>query len=696
MTRGDLVGSRWPGRRLRSAVAAAVAVVLAVIGLSAAQPATAAPNHYAPSRGTLVGDPLTGPTNVAFNLKTSAACPAGTGVVNAFIDRPAAGWTEVLAIGGNTDPGSVTTGIPMGDTLTGIATTSGLVLGDGDYDLTLVCYPDAFGSPATAQFDGGFTIAGSTYTFTVKGKDATTTTLGVTPPNQAEQGDPVTLTATVAPGTAAGTVQFTDVQDGSTVTLGAPVAVSGGTAVLRTSELAAGRHTFRAVYAPAASAPFLGSTSAPVQLLVVGSGQLVTATALAVSPAGSAAAGTPVTFTATVTQVTPGTPAALAGSVTFLSSGATIGGPVAVADGRATFTTSLTAGSYSFAAAFTPTDPQAFTESLSESTPYTVTGGGGGGGGTLPPFLDELRVGVAARGSGTVTDPVTLAAPSPCPAGSTTVTTRLAGPGAWKAGADVIANGLPSTETGFNVEAESVASTAASAGLTVVPGAYRYEVRCLDVDGAVLGFYLGRLWFYDATHWLNQDPAKVGIPTHATLVVTPDARAVLGARVTLAATLDQPAAAGQIRFQTTDNSENVTVLATVKLANGKATWSTTRLGLGLYYLAAVYVPDGKAYNASTSPEVVFASTKIPPPLPRGAATVTGTPRVGRTLACNGSFLNATSLAYLWLRDGAAIGARTRTYRVAAADKGHGLSCRITASNAGGAVTRTSARVRVTA
>jgi hypothetical protein len=106
------------------------------------------------------------------------------------------------------------------------------------------------------------------------------------------------------------------------------------------------------------------------------------------------------------------------------------------------------------------------------------------------------------------------------------------------------------------------------------------------------------------------------------------------------------------------------------------------------------VPDGKAYNASTSPEVVFASTKMRPPQPRGAATVTGTPRVGRTLACNGSFTGATSLAYLWLRDGAALNARARTYRVAAADRGHGLSCRITAANAGGAVVRTSARVRV--
>ncbi len=90
--------------------------------------------------------------------------------------------------------------------------------------------------------------------------NATTTTLTANP-NSTQYGDPVTLTATVAPPAVIGTVGFYD----GPVFLGEG-SVSAGIATLTTTLLNAGTHTITAIYN--GDAKYASSTSAPVSVIV--------------------------------------------------------------------------------------------------------------------------------------------------------------------------------------------------------------------------------------------------------------------------------------------------------------------------------------------------------------------------------------------------------------------------------------------
>ena len=125
-------------------------------------------------------------------------------------------------------------------------------------------------------------ISGSTWSqvYPAVSGTATTTTLGVSPA-AATPGQTETLTATVSPSAAAGTVQFSD---GSTA-LGSPVTVSGGTAST-TVTLAAGAHSLSAAFTPADAAAFRPSGSATTRYVVR------TATSLTLAkPVGAVTAG---------------------------------------------------------------------------------------------------------------------------------------------------------------------------------------------------------------------------------------------------------------------------------------------------------------------------------------------------------------------------------------------------------------------
>ena len=141
-------------------------------------------------------------------------------------------------------------------------------------------------------------------------------------PNPDPNGSPVTLTATVAPNTATGTVSFFA---GSLALGSAPVI--GGVATLTVS-IPAGNQSLTAVYS---GDTVFGPSTSPAVLDVIG--QIPTAISLSVSPA-TATFGTPVTFTATV-----GTPG-VTGYVTFLS-GTTVVGASPLNGGVATLQSSL-------------------------------------------------------------------------------------------------------------------------------------------------------------------------------------------------------------------------------------------------------------------------------------------------------------------------------------------------------------------
>ncbi len=104
--------------------------------------------------------------------------------------------------------------------------------------------------------------------------------------------------------------------------------------------------------------------------------------------------------------------------------------------------------------------------------------------------------------------------------------------------------------------------------------------------------------------------------------------------------------------------------------------------------------DAQATSLALSvPAVVIPSVA---PRPTSSPVISGTPAVGQTLTCTpGGFSGspAPSLVLAWLRDGVAV-ATGGAYKVAAADAGHTLACVVTATNAGGSASATSAPVAV--
>lgn len=101
------------------------------------------------------------------------------------------------------------------------------------------------------------------------------------------------------------------------------------------------------------------------------------------------------------------------------------------------------------------------------------------------------------------------------------------------------------------------------------------------------------------------------------------------------------------------------------------------------------VPEGMCVVVDTHGRVMVGTP--PPavmPVNTSAPVASGTPAPGQTLSCsNGSWTGypPPTFTYQWLRDGTPIGgaASTSAYVVQAADQGHGLACRVTASNSTG-------------
>jgi hypothetical protein len=186
----------------------------------------------------------------------------------------------------------------------------------------------------TAVYSGDTNWAGSTsaaLSQTVN-KVVTTTTL-ISSLNPSTVGASVTLTATVSPSTATGTVQFLD---GATV-LGTSTLASGSASFSATS-LTQGTHSITAVYS--GDANNATSTSAATSQVV----KAITSVALA-SSLNPAVVGQSVVFTATVSSGATGT-------VQFLD-GSTVLGTGTVSSGVATFTTtSLAQATHSISASY--------------------------------------------------------------------------------------------------------------------------------------------------------------------------------------------------------------------------------------------------------------------------------------------------------------------------------------------------------
>jgi hypothetical protein len=164
---------------------------------------------------------------------------------------------------------------------------------------------------------------------------------------------------------------------------------------------------------------FTSATAYTTTPVVVGT---ATSTALSLTPTSPQNQGTSLTLTATVTPTATGT-------VQFMDGSTALGTPQTVASGVATLTTSsLTVGSHSLTAVFTPTSGNGFLGSTSAASTFVVNG-------VVTPTTTSLS------------GPSTVAANSPATFVVTTTPTTATGPVTLKEGSTVIGSGTISGGT---------------------------------------------------------------------------------------------------------------------------------------------------------------------------------------------------------------------------------------------------------
>jgi Bacterial Ig-like domain (group 3) len=228
-------------------------------------------------------------------------------------------------------------------------------LGVGSHSLSATYTPanSALYNPSTS----------ASTSLTVKAPAATTaTTLATAPVSPVTKGTSVTLTASLTPAGAVGSVEFLD---GATV-LGSH-AVTSGTATLTVTTLAVGSHSLSATFVPTDATAYKGSTSTKHTFVVTAAPAVTTTTVLDVTPTTTAVHGDAVKLKATVT------PTAAAGKVQFLD-GTAVLATTTVSSGVASFTTSaLSVADHTLSAKFVPTSTAAYTTSKSASVDLKVT-----------------------------------------------------------------------------------------------------------------------------------------------------------------------------------------------------------------------------------------------------------------------------------------------------------------------------------
>ncbi|WP_436494462.1 Ig-like domain repeat protein [Actinokineospora sp. HUAS TT18] len=337
------------------AFAAAAAATIGAAGIAAAAGPAVKLGDLTPSKtaGTDIDAPA---------YTTAAGCPTDSDGYEVRVYGPGAFANGLVATTVTDVNFSTSSAFSVVQTLSfkDVAVDNSTTIVPGVYTVAVNCLDQL-----AAAEKGGFTVdlnfSSATAWTVVANKTNTTTAIAASPAAPVAEGTPVTLTATVSPA-ATGQVQF---RDGATA-LGAPVAVNNGVATLTTSALVQGARSLTAEYL--GSATHNGSTSSALSYQVNAPAAVVTTTALAVTPSGTAEQFSTVTLAATVA------PAAAAGSVQFFDGANAIGSPVAVAGGSATYSTaSLAVGAHNFTARFVATNPAAYEPSTSAAVALNVT-----------------------------------------------------------------------------------------------------------------------------------------------------------------------------------------------------------------------------------------------------------------------------------------------------------------------------------
>ncbi|MFE2421224.1 Ig-like domain-containing protein [Streptomyces hokutonensis] len=260
-----------PFRRAAAIVAAVAVVALGLVTLvvSQSQPARAAASMgeftFASSSGRLTDAEPFGPS-----LTTPAACPDYQSIpinytLALFVAEPGGGSAILMnsiTSASPYDAAKTTSLAPADNPDLGLQNPSQIFTSDGTYELQLVCLDD-FGG---AHPDGNYwtqkvTVTGNDW---VVGDGAKASQVALTAsPSVIAPNTETTLTATMSPAEAVGTVTFLE---GAT-TLG-QATVAGGKAELKTSTLSEGQHDITARFTPTDPTKWGASESAPFQVTV--------------------------------------------------------------------------------------------------------------------------------------------------------------------------------------------------------------------------------------------------------------------------------------------------------------------------------------------------------------------------------------------------------------------------------------------
>ncbi len=186
------------------------------------------------------------------------------------------------------------------------------------------------------------------------------------------------------------------------------------------------------------------------------------------------------------------------------------------------------------------------------------------------------------------------------------------------------------------------------------------------------------------------------------IVVTTTPSAATETTATVTGTVDTNDALTSCRFEYgTSEAYGQSAPCPSALAAGSANQPVSAALSGLaanvtydYRLTAVSA-SGEARTANAT----FKTTT--PPLVQPHPSISGIPAPGQRLTCksgvSGTGASSATLSYAWLRDTKAIsGANSSTYVVGSADVSRHLQCRVSATNAGGSASATSAFVTVPA
>ncbi len=609
---------------------------------------------------------------------TTSSLPTGTTAVSANYSRDArhqASWSPTLnqvvktatttTLAASPNPASVGTPVTLTATVSP-ATATGTVqffngatllgagnLTSGQAQLSVTNLP-AGSNSLTAVYAGDANSSSSTSAVVAEtvSQASSTTVLSAVPPSPVTVGQTVSLTASVSPSAATGTVQFLD----GTAVLGT-ASISGGAANLPVSGLSVGTHSLTAVYS--GDSNYLASTSSVLVLTV---SKVATTVTLSAGP-NPAPFGSPVTIAAGVT------PKSATGTVQFLD-GATPIGSAAVTSGSASLvSSSLTVGDHSITAVYSgdagnsgstsavviqtiAKAPAGFGLSSSlnpsaagQSVTFTAALSPASATGTVQ-FLDgTAQLGTATiSGGSAVLSIATLAAgahsisavysgdanylsasggtliqtvkpvpvvtmtatPNPATDGQTITLAASLSPSA--------ATGTVTFFEGLGAQLGTVPISGGAASLVLTPQVYAFAVGTHSLRAAYNG---------DSTYAPGSS-ASVTLTVNArqttTLTLTSSLNpSIAGQSVTFRAKVSPTAATGTVRFV-----DGTTTFATVTLAGGAASTTLSTLSADTHMIFVVYSGDS-AYAPSTSD--VMTQTVAPAAPSHLAATASSSSQI---------------------------------------------------------------------